>query len=490
MPAGRQLKSGRRGDIHRTSVFDPLTRAVPWSGASGGQAMRYDMIEKPVGSDGATTSLAEILGAFSYALDLTEGQPGGHSLRACWIAGRMARAAAMSAADRYTVYYATLLKDLGCSSNAARIAELYLTDDRALKHDFKLLPEGIGPTLRFVLARTGEGARMPDRVRAVLRILRDGSAIMRDVIQTRCTRGADIARQLRFPEAVAQAISGLDEHWDGSGKPLGLAGDAVPIASQFALLAQIADVFHRAAGPDAARAEIAARSGSWFKPELVALFQTVAAPDSFWVALDDPALEHRVRRLEPPEARIAVDDDYLDEIAAAFGAVIDAKSPFTGGHSARVGTYAAGLGGALGIDPGNIRALRRAAMLHDVGKLAVSSRILEKPGKLDATEWDEMRGHAAQTMTILGRIAPFRRMAAVAGAHHERLDGTGYPLGLDQQSIAREARIITVCDFFDALTADRPYRAALPVDRALAIMSEEVGRAIDGDCFEALRAIV
>lgn len=452
--------------------------------------MRYDVIETTTSAAAASTSLAEILGAFSYALDLTEGQPAGHALRSCWIAGQMARAADMSPGDRYTIYYATLLKDLGCSSNAARIAELYLTDDRALKHDFKLLPQGIGPTLRLVLSRTGAGARLPDRVRAVLHILRDGGTIMRNVIQTRCTRGADIARQLRFPEEVAEAISGLDEHWDGSGKPLGLAGEAIPLASQFALLAQIAEVFHRAAGPDAARAEITARCGTWFKPELVRLFLRVAADDRFWNALESPRLEAQVRTLEPPESRIAVDDDYLDDIAAAFGAVIDAKSPFTGGHSERVGAYAADLGRSLGLDPAHVRELRRAAMLHDVGKLAVSSRILEKPGKLDAGEWDEMRGHAAQTTSILARIAPLRRMAEIAGAHHERLDGKGYPLGLDQQKIAREARIITVCDFYDALTADRPYRAAMPTERALAIMDDEVGRAIDGDCFEALRVIV
>ena len=81
-------------------------------------------------------------------------------------------------------------------------------------------------------------------------------------------------------------------------------------------------------------------------------------------------------------------------------------------------------------------------------------------------------------------------MAMIAGAHHERLDGQGYPLGLDQMLIAREARIITVCDFFDALTADRPYRAAMPVDTAMEIMAGEVGRAIDGDCFAALQSVV
>jgi HD-GYP domain-containing protein (c-di-GMP phosphodiesterase class II) len=185
-----------------------------------------------------------------------------------------------------------------------------------------------------------------------------------------------------------------------------------------------------------------------------------------------------------------VDENYLDDIAAAFGAVIDAKSPYTGGHSGRVGYYAGALGAAMGLDGPALRTLKRGAMLHDVGKLAVSSRVLEKPGKLDDGEWVEMRSHAAHTTAILSRIAPLRDMAAVAGAHHERLDGRGYPLGLDAMLIAREARIITVCDFYDALTADRPYRAAMPVEQALGIMAGEIGKAIDGECFAALREIV
>jgi len=283
---------------------------------------------------------------------------------------------------------------------------------------------------------------------------------------------------------------GLDEHWDGSGKPLGICGDAIPVASQFALLAQIAEVFHRAAGAEAARAEISARSGSWFKPEWVRLFLRTTAEETFWSSLEDPDLEARVAALVPPETRMAVEEDYLDDIAAAFGAVIDAKSPFTGGHSTRVGDYAADVALGLGLKAESVRTLRRAAMLHDVGKLAVSSRILEKPGKLDAVEWEQMREHALHTTNILERIAPFRTMARIAGAHHERLDGRGYPLGLDRSSIAREARIITVCDFYDALTADRPYRAAMPIERALAIMNQEVGSAIDRECFEVLRARV
>lgn len=434
-----------------------------------------------------STSLSEILAAFSYALDLTEGQPEGHSLRSCWIASRIAQALGLSSAERRTVYYATLLKDLGCSSNAARIAEIYLADDRSFKHDYKLVPEGLGPTLRFVFSRTGRGQSLAARARAIATILKDGTNIARDLIQTRCTRGADIARRLRFPEPVAEAIAALDEHWDGSGKPQGQGGEAIPLAARLALLAQVADVFQKAAGPQAALAEVAARRGTWFDPTLVDSFLRLGADPNFWQEVNAPTLEARIGAFEPEDTRIAVDEDYLDDIAEAFGAVIDAKSPYTGGHSGRVGHYAHGLGHKMGLASQEVRQLRRAAILHDVGKLAVSSRVLEKPGKLDDAEWIEMRSHASHTMAILSRIGPLRDMASIAAAHHERLDGKGYPLGLNESLIAQEARIITVCDFYDALTADRPYRAALPVEKALSIMEAEVGKAIDGNCFEALR---
>lgn len=440
-------------------------------------------------ADCDTTSLGEVLGAFSYALDLTEGQPEGHSLRSCWIASQVARALGLPVAELRTVYYATLLKDLGCSSNAARIAEIYLADDQAFKHDYKLVHEGLGPTLRFVFARTGRGAGMVARAKAILAILRNGSQIAQDLIQTRCTRGADIARRLRFPESVAFAIASLDEHWDGRGKPQGLTGAAIPLAARLALLAQIVDVFQKAGGAEAARAEVLARRGTWFDPELVDTFLRLSTGAEFWRAVNDPALERRVLALEPEESRIKVDEAYLDDIAEAFGAVIDAKSPYTGGHSLRVGDYAGALGTALGMAAPKVRQLRRAAMLHDVGKLAVSSRVLEKPGALDEDEWREMRGHAAHTTAILSRIGPFRAMSNISGSHHERLDGKGYPLGLERSMICPEARIITVCDFYDALTADRPYRAAMPTEKALAVMESEVGKAIDGDCFAALRAI-
>ncbi len=437
-----------------------------------------------------STALSDILGAFSYALDLTEGQPEGHSLRCTWIAMRLADALGIEGTARRDIYYAVMLKDLGCSSNAARIAELYLTDDREFKQAYKQMGTDLGSVLGFVFKKTGEGHGFVERAMAIGHILKNGEAIARSLIQTRCVRGAQIARKLRFSEDVAASIHSLDEHWDGGGKPQGMAGEAIPLGARIALLAQIVDTFLMGSGSAAALAEIASRSGRWLDPTLCRTFMEVAADGSIWRELWSDTIGAMVSAIEPPGANMHVDEDYLDDIAAAFGEVIDAKSPYTSGHSERVGAYADRVGAVLGMSEAQRRKLRRAAILHDVGKLGVSSAILEKPGKLDADEWHVMQNHTVHTAAILGRIAVLGDMAMVAGAHHERLDGTGYPLRLDAGSISRETRIITVCDFYDALTADRPYRAALPREDALAIMAQEVGKAIDGDCFEALRQAV
>jgi putative nucleotidyltransferase with HDIG domain len=194
--------------------------------------------------------------------------------------------------------------------------------------------------------------------------------------------------------------------------------------------------------------------------------------------------------MEPGAGKVVVDDDYLDDIAAAFGEVVDSKSPYTSGHSERVARIADALAARLGLTAARRRWLRRGALLHDVGKLGVSNAILDKPGPLDDDEWACMRRHAAHTEAILGRIGAFAELSRVAGAHHERLDGTGYPRGLAGDQVALETRIITTADVFDAISADRPYRAAVPIPQTLAMMRATVGSALDPLCFEALEQIV
>mgnify|MGYP000993846165 CR=1 FL=1 len=438
----------------------------------------------------AGIGLSELVSALSYALDITEGHPTGHCVRCCWIGYHVGLEIGLAPDQLSHLYYTLLLKDVGCSSNAARICQLYLADDIALKQGYKVVNDSLPQILRFILARTGVKAKLAERFRALLNIAMRGGTIANELFQTRCQTGAEIVRQMRFPEAVARGVLDLDEHWDGGGHPAGLKGEAISIYGRIALIAQIADVFYAESGAAAAIAELKGRAGSWFDPALVAACERAAQRPDFWTMLDSPELSLAVIELSPADERLPIDDDYLDDIAAAFAKVVDAKSPFTSGHSDRVALFTDMIGEALGLSDDRRRRLKRAALLHDVGKLGVSNQILDKAGKLDDAEWAAVRHHPALGEIILSRIDAFRELARIAGAHHERLDGKGYPRGLRAVEIDLDTRIVTTADIFDALTAERPYRAAMTVSAAFEVMARDVGTAIDHDCFAALQRAI
>lgn len=440
--------------------------------------------------DTESVSLSELVSALSYALDITEGHPTGHCVRCCWIGYHVGIEIGLSPVELSHLYYTLLLKDVGCSSNAARICQLYLADDIALKHDYKLVNDTLPQILRFVLSRTGMKAKLSERFRALLNIAMNGGTIANDLFHTRCQTGAEIVRQMRFPEPVAQGVLDLDEHWNGAGHPARLHGEAISIYGRIALLAQIADVFYAETSAEAALAELRARSGSWFDPALVAACERAARRPHFWTMLDSPELGMAVVELSPHDERQPIDDDYLDDIAAAFAKVVDAKSPFTSGHSDRVALFTDMIGEALALSDERRRRLKRAALLHDIGKLGVSNQILDKPGRLDEAEWLAIKHHPTLGEVILSRIGAFRELSRIAGAHHERLDGKGYPRGLLAPDIDIDTRIVTTADIFDALTAERPYRPAMPVSKAFEIMKNDLGTAIDPMCFDALRRAV
>lgn len=433
---------------------------------------------------------AELLGALSRALDLTEGQPEGHCIRCCWIGMSIGRKLELPDEVLQDLYYTLLLKDLGCSSNAARICALYLADDISFKRDFKLLDGKLPEVLRFVLAKVGAGSDLAARFRATVNILKNGGRIVTELIETRCQRGAEIARQLRFSQDVCNGILDLDEHWDGSGRPAAKRGPDSSLLSRIALLAQVADVFATASGKQAALAEVAARKGSWFDPEIVEAFLAAADDDAFWNALLCDELEEIVLNMEPGTHAALADEAYLDDVAYAFAQVIDAKSPYTAGHSERVALFADLIAEELGWNAERRRHIRRAALLHDIGKLGVSNAVLDKPDKLNDEEWRLMKRHAELSEAILSRIEAFADLAVIGGAHHERLDGKGYPRGLAAGDIDLETRVVSTADVFDALTADRPYRKAMPVSQALAIIKADAGTALDPVCVSALETAI
>ncbi len=442
-------------------------------------------------ASGHLMRLSEAIGMLSYALDLTEGQPPGHCIRCCWIGMQIGRHLGLDANRLSDLYYTLLLKDAGCSSNAARLWQLYGGDDRVIKHDYKTVDSHSRLQLaRFVLRYSGPGEALRARVQRILNIARHGEELASELIQTRCERGADIVRRIGCNESVATGVYCLDEHWNGKGKAGSLHEAQIPLNARIALLAQVVDVFHCVAGPQAALDEACRRSGSWFDPRLVDALRAVSSDAAFWDALTADGLDARVGALEPMARTIMIDEDRLDVIASAFADIIDAKSSFTAGHSRRVTQYADMVAARLGVTAPRRRWLRRGALLHDIGKLGVSSGILDKPSRLNMAETAAMQRHAVFSQEILARLSVFRDLAPVAAAHHERLDGKGYPKGLGGDRITLDTRILTVADIFDALTAGRPYRAALPAADALAIMQGDTGRAIDQRCFDALKLCV
>ena len=433
--------------------------------------------------------LSEVIGALSHALDLTEGQPVGHSQRSCMIGMELADRLGLEGGMRRDLFYAILLKDAGCSSSAARMCELFATDDRSLKRDFALVDwTSTADFVRFAAKHVAPGAPAVARAGQLLRALRGIAKEAGQLNEARCDRGARLVAMMGFPAEVSGAVRALDEHWDGSGRPDGLRGDAIPLVSRIACVSQTAEIFMSADGPEAAVDVVRERRGRWFDPEIADAFLAIGPDDPLWTRLAGDSVAELLRDLEPRDGIAMADEEGLDRVSEAFAGVIDTKSPYTARHSVGVATYAVAIGEVLGFDPVRLRWLRRAGLLHDIGKLGVSNRILDKAGKLTDEEFAEVRRHPLYTFQILSRIDAFAGIAEVAASHHERLDGRGYHRGVEAGDLPVEARILATADVYEALTADRPYRGPMPREDALSIMRRDAGTAFDPECLEALDA--
>ena len=214
--------------------------------------------------------LSDVIGALSYALDLTEGEPPGHAVRTCMIGMRLAQELGMGETERNDLFYALLLKDAGCSANSARMAALFAVDDRHAKRSSKRVDWARSYTAFLWTLRTvAPGGSLRSRAAQLLSI-REETEITRSLMRARCDRGAEIARLLGLGAGTAAAIRGLDEHWDGHGQPEGQRGDEIPLGARILCLAQTVEIFHAARGLDAALRVAARRSGGWFDPRLVA----------------------------------------------------------------------------------------------------------------------------------------------------------------------------------------------------------------------------
>ena len=429
-------------------------------------------------------SLEDVLCSLSYALDLTSGQVPGHTERSCLIALRIGAALGLSSDALQSLRQAMLLKDSGCSSNAARMFEIYGGDDIAAKYASKVVDwSNLIEAVKYAAGQALPEAGLLARAQRMVKIAGMGG-IADQLMESRCSRGAQIALNLGLSPDAAECIKYLDEHWDGRGAPYHLAGEQIPLLARIACLAQTLEVFEKTFGLGPAYEMLRTRSGRWFDPALVQVAHSLRQDDMFWYSVRETPHE-TLLEIGIEAAPTPATEERLDAVCEAFSGIVDAKSHFTGEHSSRVCEFTLEIAAGLGIAGSRRMILRRAALLHDIGKLAVPNTILDKDGKPTDAEWDCIRRHPYYTQQILSKIKGFERLSAVASAHHERLDGRGYFRGLDSTVLDLDMRILAVADVFDALSADRPYRKAMPMEKVFAILGSE---SLDPQCVSLLRA--
>jgi HD-GYP domain-containing protein (c-di-GMP phosphodiesterase class II) len=433
----------------------------------------------------ARASLAELLAALSVALDVTEGLPRGHASRTALIAGRVAATWAVDSATERDLVIASFLKDAGCSSNAAAVASIFGKDDLAIKARYLLTDRSLLDRARFAIGVLPATEPLPTRLRRLIRLAIQGTQLQRAVEQLRCERGAAIARQMGFGEAVAGAVQDVHEHWDGKGQPMGRRGEEIsPLARVVAACAGL-DALWQAHGKGAARRTLRRRRGTWYEPVVV---------DTLLALIDAHELDW-IQALAPGQLQVAVHallgsttaaETEIDRVALGFAEIIDSKSPYTGRHSRRTSTIARRLAGQMGLGQSEVVDVARAGLLHDIGKLGIPNTILDKAEPLTPQEWEVIRRHPLLSWDILSLIPSFEEVADMAASHHERLDGTGYFRGRAGEALSLGARIVAVADVFEALTAHRPYRSALPAEEALAVMRTMVGDHLAAEVVGAL----
>ncbi len=442
-----------------------------------------------VSSDASPVGASTLLLGLSAALDLTEGQLPGHALRTTYLAMRVADDLGLSTTDRGYLFNASILKDAGCSSNSAAITRVFGTDDIELKRRQSTIEGSMLAYAAFTIRNLPPSESIPVRIRRLIAIGIRGSQERRHVEQLRCERGASIARKAGFSDEVGRAIHDIHERWDGSGEPRGLRGPQIdPLARLISACAAL-DVFNSTAGRSAAVDVLARRRGSWYDPDIVDTI-LIAASRGLLDDLEAPDLLARTTALEPEQPLSIPGTGDVDTISSAFADIIDAKSPYTASHSHRVAEIAESIALSMGLPDSDVIDIRRAALLHDLGKLGVPNIILDKPGRLDDAEMEVIRRHPELSYRILAGIPTMSRVAELAACHHERLDGRGYFRGLAAEELATGARIVAVADVFEALIAERPYRSAMPTEQALSILRAESGDHLAADVVEALELLL
>ena len=436
-----------------------------------------------VTGDDRGVRLAELVAALSLGIDLGFGQPMEHVVRQTLIAMRVAERLALDAEQRSVVYYTALLTNVGCHTDAHEQAK-WFGDDIGLKGD-KYVYGLRGPRSAAAgLRRLGAGHPVLHRFRIGVNFALSGHKDLDGMVARHSAMAQSLAAEIGLPPTVLDAVGAAYEQWDGKGWPGTLKGDAIPIAARVSHFAEFIEVAHRSGGVTAAVDLAGKLAGSQFDPNIASL---VASDASEIVGdLDGASAWHDVIAAEPSLTRRLTDDE-LDGTLGAIADFVDLKSPYFLGHSRAVAGLVRAAAPSLGFDADVRRRSARAALVLGFGRLGVSNAIWDKRGSLGAGEWERVRLQPYLTERMLKQSTALNPIGELAGQVRERLDGSGYPKGLDGGALSTAARLVATADVYQALLEPRPHRPARsPEDAAAELRAETKAGRLDSDAAEAI----
>lgn len=430
--------------------------------------------------------LAELLAVLSLGADLGMGQPMEHALRQCLISLRLGEHVGLSDDQRSELYFGSLIAWVGCHVDAYEQAK-WFGDDLALKDGFRTYDlHGPGPMLAMMNAHLGRGRPLGARARTVVAFAARGRRDVGEMLANHWFAADRFAEAVGLEEGVRTTVLQTFERWDGKGAPYGASGDQICLTSRIVNLADVLEVFQRRDGSGRAVEVARERAGTQFDPALVDVVERES--DDLFRGLDLATTWDLVIAGEPGLERTLTQGE-LDLALEAFADFIDIKSPYTLGHSRGVADLATGAAERLALPDDDVRRLRRAALLHDLGRLGVSNAVWDKPGVLTPAEAERVRLHPYLTDRMLASCPGLAVLGEIAVQHHERLDGSGYPRGLRGDALTVAGRLLAAADAYHAKLEVRPHRSALTQDAAATWLRSEVraGR-FDGEAADAVLA--
>jgi HD-GYP domain-containing protein (c-di-GMP phosphodiesterase class II) len=430
--------------------------------------------------------LAELVASLSYAADLGLGQPMAHCMRQTVIALRLADLAGATDAEREATYYVGLMFNAFCHADATEQASWFGDDIRFKSDAFEMLGMTTAQTAAFVIRRVGGHGSGLSRARRLAGFPHSSIKRVMDFLATHSRLAAQFAEQVGLEEIAVQAFRDGYEQWDGKGVPRGLRGTEIPLPARLVQFAGPVEVFERRHGRQATRNAARRHRGADFDPAVVDLFHAHEAE-----VLDDLDQASEWAELVDAEPYLSrwVCGPELDAVLGSMADLADLKSPQFAGHSRGVAELAAAAGRLSGLPDSDITTLRRAGLLHGLGRLGVSNSVWDRTSALSWAEAEHVRVHPYLTERMLTRVPALAASRQVAARHQERLDGSGYPRGLTAATLTPLDRLLAAADTCHAMAEPRPYREALTLDAIATELTREVrdGR-LDGDAVAAVLA--